>query len=128
MEPPRHVAATELVIAARRRLDRRPAVALHVPRKAHTWIDVLPFRNAAQGIDVTRGCEGTLREIGGGIAHVDVVEPQAEIQRDAPDRPRILREDAELDRLPFLLEVRLRVVLDARRSAAREVVAQRVAR
>src|SRR5205823_7532914 len=105
METARHIAATQLVVAPRRGFDRGSAVSVYIPRDADARIDVFPVRDAAQCVHVTRRRERSGRQIRSRKAHVDVVESQTQIERDASDRPRVLREQAQLDRLALLLEV-----------------------
>ena len=100
-------------IAAERHFDRGLAVAEQVVRAAETRAPVLPVRHIRHCGEGTVLDEPRGRNVLLGNVRVEVIEPHAVVQRQAPNRPLILRVDAHvgLDTLVIVVRRRVSVML-----------------
>src|SRR5262249_18446784 len=89
-------------------------VALHcglsgaedVIRSADARRDVLPVGNVLHGRGVERRHEGAAAVVDRGVERVEVGEANSEVQREAPNLPLILREQAHVRRETLIVLLR----------------------
>ena len=121
----RDVRADAQHVAAERPFDGGPAVSEQVVRGAHPRGDVVVVRGTVDGVDGERVREpalgvGLLRDVA-----VQVVPAHAQVERQAVDRPLVLREHRELVR-PLVRQARRGVLVDPERDARRDEVVRQV--
>ena len=87
-----------------RRLDRGPAVAKHVVGGTQPRVQIIEIWRVPYRRKIARGHERAGRHVLFRNGPVKVVVPHAEVQRQLPDRPLILREEAEVPRATQSLE------------------------
>ena len=109
-------------VAAHRDFQGRPPIPEQVVRCADPGVQVLPARHALHRPEVACGGEASGRDVLGGHAGVEVVEPQTVIEREALDDPLILSVDAQVTTHSFPPQVRRRKLNDLIRHAPQEHV------
>ena len=110
-------------VPAHRHLERRLAVAEQIEYRAAPRIQVLPCRSARHRSKVSRRYPAVGRgvDVLGRDVPVEVVVPEAVIERQAPDGPLILEVDAQIP-VAVLSEIRRRILGDLIRDAVVEPV------